>query len=198
MDLKEAKERLKLTSKQCHENKECWDTEFCGDCYMEIETVFAIDRVLQELDNLQKENHGKDCIIATLDHNEEVKDEYIKHLEEKTRNSISKDKLIEAIDFAINATDSTDDYSIGLCNGMIYVKALLTDENPDYKKCQNNEEEKTYEFGLIVGTKREREYWQNKIKKQIEEIDDKRGYVNGWESEFEYATAVLQDLLKEE
>ena len=28
------------------------------------------------------------------------------------------------------------------------------------------EEEKTYEFGLIVGTKREREYWKNKIREK--------------------------------
>lgn len=32
------------------------------------------------------------------------------------------------------------------------------------------EEEKTYELGLVIGTKREREYWQNKIKAKIEEI----------------------------
>lgn len=30
----------------------------------------------------------------------------------------------------------------------------------------------TYEFGLIVGTKREREYWQNKIKEKIEELKE--------------------------
>ena len=35
------------------------------------------------------------------------------------------------------------------------------------------EEEKTYEFGLIVGTKREREYWQNKIREKIEKIKNK-------------------------
>ena len=28
----------------------------------------------------------------------------------------------------------------------------------------------TYEFGLIVGTKRERVYWEDKIKKEIEEL----------------------------
>lgn len=62
----------------------------------------------------------------------------VDELQEKLDNSINKDKLVEVIDFAIKATDSTDDYSIGLCNGMIYVKALITDGNPDYKKCQNN------------------------------------------------------------
>ena len=29
---------------------------------------------------------------------------------------------------------------------------------------------RTYEMGLIVGTKREREYWENKIKKKIQQI----------------------------
>lgn len=31
----------------------------------------------------------------------------------------------------------------------------------------------TYEYGLVVGTKRERDYWQNKIKEKIEEIKKK-------------------------
>ena len=30
-------------------------------------------------------------------------------------------------------------------------------------------EENTYEFGLVVGTKKEREYWEKKIKEKIEE-----------------------------
>jgi hypothetical protein len=31
----------------------------------------------------------------------------------------------------------------------------------------------TYEFGLVVGTKRERDYWKNKIKEKIEEVKKK-------------------------
>lgn len=93
MDLKEAKERLKLTSKQCHENKECWDTEFCGDCYMEIETVFAIDRVLQELDNLQKENEkyisGELMTRNQAKHFEEINKKYYIH-KDKIREKIEK------------------------------------------------------------------------------------------------------------
>lgn len=38
---------------------------------------------------------------------------------------------------------------------------------------ENNVNKKTYEFGLIVGTKREREYWQNKIKNKKKEIADR-------------------------
>lgn len=122
MDLKEAKELLKEGIVYSVGNKRTGMAESCKE-YQE-----AIDTILQELDNLQKENDGKDCIIETLDHNEKVKDGYIKHLEEKTRNSISK----------------------------------------------------------------------NKIREKIEEIKDKKLNVNGWDSEFEYATEALQDLLKEE
>lgn len=35
---------------------------------------------------------------------------------------------------------------------------------------ENNVNKKTYEFGLIVGTKREREYWEKKIKDKIKEV----------------------------
>ena len=124
----------------------------------------------------------------------------VDELQEKLDNSISKDELIEDINFAINATDSTDDYSIGLCNGMIYVKALLTDENPDYKKCQNNEEEKTYEFGLVVGTKREREYWLNKIRTMIEAIEELLPKLTSGDvrNRLSAKKQILEELLKEE
>lgn len=35
---------------------------------------------------------------------------------------------------------------------------------------ENNVNKKTYEFGLIVGTKREREYWEKKIKDKLKEV----------------------------
>lgn len=38
---------------------------------------------------------------------------------------------------------------------------------------ENNVNKKTYEFGLIVGTKREREYWETMIKEKIEAIKKK-------------------------
>ena len=80
-------------------------------------------------------------------------------------------------------------------------------------------QENTYEFGLIVGTKREREYWQNKIKEKIEELRrqiaqmpcgndcercfDKNGNVLCRGSEFDYCDEyykidLLQELLKGE
>lgn len=49
------------------------------------------------------------------------------------RGFIHKDKIKEVIDFAIKATNTKDDYSIGMCNGMIYIKATLLNEKPNYK-----------------------------------------------------------------
>ena len=85
---------------------------------------------------------------------------------------------------------------------MIYVKSLITDGNPDYKKCKNNEEEKTYELGLVIGTKREREYWKDKIKEKIEEVKSRKcGDVFDLQAfmyEQEVIIEELEDLLKEE
>lgn len=43
------------------------------------------------------------------------------------------DKLIDAIDFAIEATGSQDDYCTGMRNGMRYVKYLINGKEPQYE-----------------------------------------------------------------
>ena len=45
-----------------------------------------------------------------------------------------KDKLITSIDYALDTTSRHDDYSIGLRNGMRFVKSLIDGEEPDYEK----------------------------------------------------------------
>ena len=52
---KEAIEKLKETSKQCHNSKECWEKEDCPDCYVEVEDIFAIEIVLNLLKTQQEE-----------------------------------------------------------------------------------------------------------------------------------------------
>lgn len=52
---KEAIEKLKETSKQCHNSKECWEKEDCPDCYVEVEDIFAIETVLNLLKTQQAE-----------------------------------------------------------------------------------------------------------------------------------------------
>ena len=52
--------------------------------------------------------------------------------------NINKKQLIDIIDFAVKATDGKDDYSVGLCNGMIYIKSILTDTAPEYKSTNKN------------------------------------------------------------
>lgn len=70
---------------------------------------------------------------------------------------------------------------------------------------------KTYEFGLEVGTRRERDYWKGKIKEEIEKLENKiKKYEEdkhlGTANEFEryeniadnFAVRVLQKILKGE
>lgn len=43
------------------------------------------------------------------------------------------DKIIDVIDFAIEATNSQDDYGMGMRNGMRYVKSVLDGIDPQYE-----------------------------------------------------------------
>ena len=58
------------------------------------------------------------------------------------------EKLIDDIDFAIKATDSQDDYSMGMRNGMRYVKSLIDGKEPQYELRRTDEETK---LGLDLG-----------------------------------------------
>jgi hypothetical protein len=49
--------------------------------------------------------------------------------------------IVKAIDFAIEATNLKDEYSLGMRNGMRYVKSLIDGKEPEYE--HNNKEDKT-------------------------------------------------------
>ena len=49
----------------------------------------------------------------------------------------------------------------------------------------------------IKGVVDSNEYWKIQIKKKIEEIKNKFGSVNGWDSEFNYAIEVLQEFMED-
>lgn len=58
------------------------------------------------------------------------------------------EKTIDAIDFAIKATNSQDDYSMGMRNGMRYVKSLIEGKEPQYELRRTDEEIK---LGIDLG-----------------------------------------------
>ena len=58
------------------------------------------------------------------------------------------EKIIDAIDFAIKATDSQDDYSMGMRNGMRYTKSLIDGKEPQYELRRADEEIK---LGIDLG-----------------------------------------------
>lgn len=59
-----------------------------------------------------------------------------------------REKTIDAIDFAIKATDSQDDYSMGMRNGMRYAKYLIDGKAPQYELRRIDEEIK---LGIDLG-----------------------------------------------
>ena len=66
---------------------------------------------------------------------------------EKKQEQIRNEKLINDIDFAIKATGSQDDYSMGMRNGMRYVKYLIDGKEPQYE-IRRTEKEKKFELNL--------------------------------------------------
>lgn len=63
---------------------------------------------------------------------------------ERTRD----EKIIDNIDFAIKATDSQNDYGMGMRNGMRYVKSIIDGKEPQYESKQTDEERK---LGISLG-----------------------------------------------
>ena len=46
--------------------------------------------------------------------------------------------VVKLIDFAINATGTNAEYSVGLCNGLKLAKSYLTGEEPKFDTVKNN------------------------------------------------------------
>ena len=147
-----------------------------------------IKEAIERCNELIKEKHANWIGLS----NQKAIRNVLQELERLQKDSINKEKLIEIIDFGINATDSNDNYSIGMCNGMIYIKSVILDRDIEYKECPKNSISK------------------DKIRDKIEElekeidtaIDNSKG---GLDEEFiDKGTKllaqkrVLQDLLKEE
>lgn len=47
-----------------------------------------------------------------------------------------KKKMLNTLDFAIVASDGSDDYCIGFKNGLRYAKSLIDGNDPQYEYCQ--------------------------------------------------------------
>lgn len=72
----------------------------------------------------------------------------VDHTCEEKQEQTKDEKMIDAIDFAIKATDSQDDYSMGMRNGMRYVKSLIDGKEPQYELRRAEEEMK---LGIDLG-----------------------------------------------
>ena len=72
----------------------------------------------------------------------------VDHTCEEKQGQTKDEKMIDAIDFAIKATDSQNDYSMGLLNGIRYVKSLIDGKEPQYELRRADEETK---LGIDIG-----------------------------------------------
>ncbi len=50
-----------------------------------------------------------------------------------------KEKVINTLDFAIDASDGDNDYFIGFRNGLRYAKSLIDGNDPQYEHCSKQE-----------------------------------------------------------
>ena len=91
MELEKAILKLKAICKQCHNSKECWNNEFCSDCYIEVEDVLAIETVLKSYEELRKENEELKSIDLTTVYLKGVADEK-ERWRNKIREKIEKEK----------------------------------------------------------------------------------------------------------
>ena len=66
------------------------------------------------------------------------------------------------------------------------------------KETQDGPTKKTYEYGLVVGTKRERDYWKSKIKEKIEEIKTNSSQADNSYFMNDYKLEILEELLEGE
>lgn len=104
------------------------------------------------------ENQPKQTDVSCLDFDfDKVKEILIKdgldnlivdHTCEEKQEQTKDKKMIDAIDFAIKATDSQDDYSMGMRSGMRYVKSLIDNKEPQYELRRTDEEIK---LGIDLG-----------------------------------------------
>lgn len=72
----------------------------------------------------------------------------VDHTYEEKQEQTRDEKMIDAIDFAIKATDIRDDYCMGMRNGMRYVKSLIDGKEPQYESRRTDEEIK---LGINLG-----------------------------------------------
>ena len=73
---------------------------------------------------------------------EEQETKYLRRYEKFIKNDLAveefAERVLKAMDFAIKATDSKDNYSIGMRNGIRYSKSLIDSKEPNFEHIEND------------------------------------------------------------
>ena len=115
----------------------------------------AIIKGLYRGRSMTREKAIKEYVIPALKHtwNEKINKEVLEALEQEPitkNNTVDFNKINELADFAIKATGQRDSYSQGMCNGIEYLRAVLTDTKPKY--FDSNDEYKEPKKGHWIDT----------------------------------------------
>ena len=108
----------------------------------------------QENEEAQSKQTDDSCLNFDFDKVKEIlkKDGLdnliVDHTSEEKQEQTRDEKMIDAINFAIKATDSQDDYGMGMRNGMRFVKSLIDGKEPQYELRRTDEEIK---LGIDLG-----------------------------------------------
>lgn len=112
------------------------------DCIKILKDFIVTDRKIRN--NRTESDYEVFCEIrckaieTILNDNQKLDRENQILFEDILENYVSKKAIRKLADFAINATGTIDDYSIGMYNGIIYLKSVLLNEKIAYKKCENS------------------------------------------------------------
>ena len=103
---------------------------------------------IMDMGAYEQEVNGKTEFLEGINYCLGVIDKYKAESEEEQPKQTRNEKMIDAIDFAIKATDSQDDYRMGMRNGMRYVKSLIDGKEPQYELRRTDDEIK---LGINLG-----------------------------------------------
>ena len=126
-----------------------WD--ICDECRVSLNKWICAEQKVRK-------HNPKQIVGSCLDFDLDRVNEFLKrddfddlivdHTCEEKQEQTRNEKMIDDIDFAIGATDTQDDYSMGMRNGMRYVKYLIDGKEPQYESRRTDEEIK---LGINLG-----------------------------------------------
>lgn len=111
-------------------------------------------------------------------------------------NNINKKVIIELINFAIGVIGHRDAYTTGMCNGMKYIKSVITDTEPNYYECPKQDSiptQKIIDKIKVLKDRADRIAGTYQFADSAEDLQEKKN----WVIELRTKAEALEELLKD-